>query len=205
MAQVTRGLYAVLSMPFIYTAFQNLMGAQRGWADFVRDFVKPSIGGRLLDVGCGPGELLSYLPEMEYWGFDISEAYIEYARGKFGARGNFVCKLLVAEDLATMPRFDVVVASGVLRHMDDDVARDFVALSHAALKPGGRFVTVDPCWTDHQHPVARFLISRDRGRNVRTAIGYEQLVSPVFRERKITVRHKAWVPYTHCFMECVRG
>ena len=157
-----------------------------------------------MDIGCGPGELLSYLPEMEYWGFDISETYIEHAKGKFGARGSFSCKLLTAEDLKTMPQFDVVVASGVLHHMDDDVARDLVALSHAALRPGGRFVTVDPCWTDIQHPVARFLISRDRGRNVRTASGYEQLVSPFYAERRITVRHKAWVPYTHCFMECIR-
>ncbi len=204
MAQVTHGLRGVLSSPLVYGAFQNLMGARRGWVDFVQEFVRPSIGGRLLDIGCGPGELLSYLPEMEYWGFDISESYIEHAKGKFGARGRFACKLLTAEDLKTMPQFDVVVASGVLHHMDDDAARDLVALSHTALTPGGRFVTVDPCWTDCQHPVARFLISRDRGRNVRTASGYEQLVSPFYAERKVTVRHKAWVPYTHCFMECMR-
>ena len=204
MAQVTRDLRGVLSSSLVFDAFQNLMGARQGWVDFVQEFVRPSTVGRLLDIGCGLGELLSYLPEMEYRGFDISETYTEHAKGRFGARGSFSWKLLTAEDLKTMPQFDVVVASGVLHHMDDDVARDLMALSHAALRPGGRFITVDPCRTDIQHPVARFLISRDRGRNVRIASGYEQLVSQFYAERRITVRLKAWVPYTHCFMESIR-
>ena len=203
MAQVTSGLRALLSSPVVYTAFQNLMGARQGWLRFVGEFVRPIAGERLLDIGCGPADLLAYLPEMEYWGFDISEAYIAHAQARYGNRGRFLCKLLALEDLKTMPRFDVVVASGVFHHMDDEVAQDFLALAHDALRVGGRLVTVDPCWAEDQHPIAHFLISRDRGRNVRTAMGYEKLVAPFFANRKVTVRHKTWVPYTHCFMECV--
>jgi SAM-dependent methyltransferase len=93
MAQVTRGLRGVLSSPLVYGAFQNLMGTRQGWVDFVQEFVRPSPGGRLLDIGSGPGEQLFYLPEMEYWGFDISETYIEHVKGEFGARGSFLCKI----------------------------------------------------------------------------------------------------------------
>lgn len=206
MGEITTGFRRVLSTPTVYTAFQNLMGARQGWVDFVGEFVRPVPGMKLLDLGCGPGDLLDHLPvTVDYWGVDISETYIRHAQVKFGKRGNFACKLLTHEDLARLPRFDVVVASGVLHHMEDNMAKAYVRLAYAALRSrGGRLVTIDPCWAPNQNPVARFLISRDRGQNVRDAEAYEHLAASSFSTRKITVRHKAWIPYTHCFMECVR-
>lgn len=180
------------------------MGARAGWVRFVSEFVRPAKGMCLLDIGCGPGDLLDYLPPVDYWGFDISERYIEHASKKYGPRGHFQCKLLMIDDLLPMPKFDVVVASGLLHHMDDEVAFALLQLAHKALKPGGRLLTIDPCWEAGQHPFARLLIARDRGQNVRTGIQYERLVAPVFSTRKISIRHKAWIPYTHCFMECTR-
>lgn len=181
------------------------MGARRGWKRLVADFVRPIPGLKVLDIGCGPGDLLDYLPPgVEYWGFDISESYVKFAKEKFGCRGRFYCQLLSINDLSLMPKFDIVVASGVLHHMDDLVANEFVSLAHAALRQGGRLVTLDPCWSDDQSEIARFIISRDRGQNVRDARGYETLVESLFPNRMVTVRHRAWIPYTHCFMECVR-
>ena len=204
MAQITGGIHAVLSLPYVYTAFQSLMGARKGWVRLVDEFVRPVEGMSLLDIGCGPGDVLDYLPQVNYWGFDISEPYIEHATKKFGLKGRFHCKRLSIADLAEMPKFDVVLASGVLHHMDDELALDFLRMAYEALTPGGRLVTVDPCWVSRQNPIARFLIARDRGQNVRTEVGYGRLVATVFANTKITIRHKVWIPYTHCFMECVR-
>jgi SAM-dependent methyltransferase len=180
------------------------MGARQGWKFFINEFVRPEEGMSLLDIGCGPADIVEFLPSVDYWGFDVSESYIEHAVEKYGSRGNFACKHLTEADLQSLPKFDVVVASGVLHHMDDDVARSLMRLAHSALKPGGRFVSVDPCLTEEQNPIARILIMQDRGRNVRNEIGYDQLAAPVFQERRTTIRHKSWIPYTHCFMECVR-
>ncbi len=205
MAQITHGFRAMLSNPVVYSMFQLLMGGRQGRASFVTDFVKPVTGMRVLDVGCGPAEILDYLPAVDYWGFDISEEYISHAIKKFAARGRFFPRLLAMGDLASMPKFDVVLATGVLHHMDDEVAVEFLRLAQEALKPGGRLVTIDPCWVPGQNPIAKFLIARDRGQNVRTEAGYRELVNGVFGSVKITVRHKAWVPYTHCFTECTRA
>lgn len=158
----------------------------------------------VLDIGCGPADLLEYLPVVNYWGFDISQSYIDHAVKKFGSRGHFSCKILTAEELTSLPKFDVVVASGVLHHMSDDVAKSFLNIAFSALNPGGRLVTVDPCWESGQHPIARFLIANDRGLNVRTRFGYDQLAASFCAKRSVSVRHKKWIPYTHCFMECVR-
>lgn len=205
MAQVTSGIRAILSSPHVYTLFQNLMGARSGWRRIVAQDIRPRPSDLILDVGCGPADILDYLPALTYWGFDISRAYIDMAQRKYGTRGNFRCKLLEWGDLPTLPKFDVVVASGLLHHLDDGQALDLMRLARQALKPGGRMVTIDPCLVPGQHPVARFLIERDRGRNVRHEAAYAALAAPVFERVEVKVRHKVWIPYTHCIMECTNA
>ena len=41
MAQVTTGIRAMLSHPLVYNALQSLMGAEKGRARIVRDYVRP--------------------------------------------------------------------------------------------------------------------------------------------------------------------
>jgi SAM-dependent methyltransferase len=204
MAQTTSGIRGMLSSPHVYSLFQALMGARSGWTRFVARYVRPVPGDHILDLGCGPADVLNYLPEVDYWGYDISEAYIAQARQTHGDRGHLRCKLLTQDELSELPQFDTVIASGLLHHLDDDVAQDLIALAHAALRPGGRLVTIDPCLVPGQNPVARFLIERDRGRNVRDQTGYTAIASRVFAKVMVEVRHKAWIPYTHCFMECTK-
>jgi SAM-dependent methyltransferase len=204
MAQVTSGVRAVLSFPRIYSLFQKLMGARGGWERFVSRDVRAKAGDHVLDLGCGPGDVLDYLPAVEYWGFDISAPYIEQARRRHSGRGQFFCKLLTADDLSELPAYDIVIASGLLHHLDDDDAVQLLELAHNALKPGGRLLTIDPCLELRQNPLARFLIERDRGQNVRFQSAYVDLANRVFSNVQVVVRHKRWIPYTHCFMECTR-
>lgn len=204
MSQITTGLRAILSSPTVYSLFQYLMGAHRAWILFVKNDVRPKPGDNILDIGCGPADILSYLPDVNYWGFDISKVYIDKARAKYGSHGNFHCGILTLAGLDSLPKFDIVVASGVLHHLDDDVAKEFLALAHAALRPGGRLVTVDPCFAPGQNFIARFLISQDRGQCVRDRAGYDGLAENIFETRHVEVRHKAWIPYTHCYIEGTR-
>ena len=205
MGQITTGIHSILSNPFIYSQFQNLMGTHSLRIKFVGDYVRPlSRQSRILDIGCGPADILGYLPPVEYYGFDISEAYINKAKIRFGSRGRFFCKPLIKTELVNLPKFDIVLAMGVLHHMDDAAAKELCELAYHALEPGGRFVTFDPCYSQAQNPVARYLVSKDRGQNVRDQVGYHDLASHVFKEPKMVVRHRAWIPYTHCFMECTR-
>ncbi len=204
MTQITTGIRRVLSHPAVYTAFQRIMGANEGWRQFVLRDIRPMAGMRLLDIGCGPADLLDHLPAVEYWGFDPSTTYIEHARGKHGARGHFFADLLTEATLEHLPSFDLVVMSGVLHHLADAEARAVLALANRALVDSGRLVTVDPCLVPGQNPVARWLIKADRGRNVRDEAGYRALVETILPVCRSTVRHKRWIPYTHCFMECAR-
>ena len=161
MAQFTTGLRSILSHPWMYNTCQNIMGAQRGRRDFSATFIRSYPGCRLLDLGCGTAEILDYLPEgVDYWGYDINPDYIAAAHAKFGGKGRFASRLPEESEITVLPPFDIVIASGVLHHLDDATARNVLRLARLALKPGGRFVSIDPVYTAEQNPIARFLLTR---------------------------------------------
>ena len=203
MSQITHGIRAIFSMPSIYDSFQNLMGATRIRHEIVRDSIRPNPGMHLLDIGCGTAEIVGFLPEdIKYWGYDISARYIDAAKKKFGGRGHFHCRLLDQQQIERLPKFDIVMAFGVLHHLNDSEARNFFELANRALRPDGRVLTIDACFAQHQNPIARFLISQDRGQNVRTADGYRALPKTSFNVIDGQLRHRSWIPYTHWVMEC---
>ncbi|TFZ03816.1 class I SAM-dependent methyltransferase [Ramlibacter humi] len=201
MSQITTGIRACLNLPALYTAFQYAMGARSGWTYLARTHIRARPGDAILDIGCGPADILGYLPPVKYWGFDIDPGYIDSARRRFGENGTFTCKELSPADVAGLEPFDIVLATGVLHHMDDAVATGLLSTARAALKPGGRLVTIDPVFADGQSRIARLLIENDRGQNVRTKEGYEQLMRRRFDDVRVLVRHRRWIPYTHCIME----
>lgn len=206
MTQSSLNPLRLLALPSLY----RLMGTAIGRFDllqlFARDYVVAQPGDRILDIGCGPAEVLSVLPVgVHYVGFDQSERYIDSARRQFGARGEFFTGKV---DLAHIDRlgaasFDLVIAHGVIHHLDDREATEFFALARAALRPSGRLVTADGCYAVGQSRIARLLLSMDRGRYVRTEDGYVELASQSFAKPTAVVRHDiSTVPYTMVYMVC---
>lgn len=205
MSQITSGLRTILSVPFVYSSFQVLMGAKSIWNFLTSDVMQANSDMAILDIGCGPADILDYLPKgIYYYGFDISSEYIKTAQRKYGARGHFSSKLLEESDLAKLPKFDYVVLTGVFHHMDDIQAKKIAKLAHAALKEGGKLVSVDPCYTPDQNIIARYLISKDRGQNVRVESAYKAIVNRTFKHVQSRIVHRAWIPYTHCYMVCAK-
>jgi len=203
MAQTTSGIKSVLSFSAVYDLFQNLVGASRCRAEFIASYVRARSGDRVLDIGCGTGDILEHLPRVDYYGFDLSEEYIEAAKRRYGNRANFSCENVSLKTLEGLPDFDIVLAVGVLHHLDDQEAVALFNLAKTALKPGARLVTLDPCYAEGQSKIARLIISLDRGQNVRDRNGYERLGKLVFRHVRSNVRDDLLnMPYTHIILEC---
>lgn len=196
------GIHALFSFPPFYNLFQNLVGAIRSRRYFTRRFVRSRKGDRVIDIGCGTGEMLPFLGDVDYQGFDLDPQYIEKAKIKFPG-GSFFCSEINREALKGVRPFDIALAIGVLHHLSDDQADDLFQIAFLALKPGGRLLTVDPCFDERQSGLARFIIGADRGMNVRTASGYSRLASKIFPKVKSVVRPRPLrIPYTHTILEC---
>jgi SAM-dependent methyltransferase len=192
---------SLLGVPALFRTFKRVI-VRTGADELVRRHIRPRPGARVLDVGCGLGDIVADLPAVDYEGFDIDPDYIASARRRHGTRGRFHCADVTRADVATGSR-DLVLAIGVLHHLDDGEARALVELASRALAPGGRLVTFDGCYVPDQSRIARYLLASDRGRHVRDQAGYVRLVRERFAEVDVALYHD-WlrVPYTHIIMEC---
>ena len=86
MAQRTTGLYRILSSASAYALLQRALGSRPGKRRFIDEHVRPVPGARVLDIGCGTGDMFKALGQVRYTGFDLSEPYIQRARDTFGER-----------------------------------------------------------------------------------------------------------------------
>ncbi len=181
---------------------QRLSGAINFRSRFVREHLRARQGDRVLDIGCGPAELLEDLPEGSYVGIDSNCRYIEAARERHGDRGEFHCVDVREADVGE-GEFDLVTAVGVLHHLDDAGAIRLFDVAARALRPDGRLVTIDPAYTPDQGRLARRLIGMDRGACVRTLDGYTELGEQCFEHVSGVVREDLLrTPWTHGILEC---
>jgi SAM-dependent methyltransferase len=195
-------LYKALALPVVYRVWGRLVGGKDP-AAFPREHIRARAGQRVLDIGCGPADILKQLPNVDYTGFDANPDYITTATRNYGNRGRFYCQRVSEESLGDHEGFDIVLAIGVLHHLDDAEAEKLFRLAHAALVPGGRLVTLDGVFAEGQSRIARLIISRDRGEYVRDERGYRTIADRVFTKIKPVVRHDLLtIPYTHLIMEC---
>ena len=206
MAQITSGIRKVLSNPYVYDAFQAFLGADPARQRICNEYFRPKTGDVIVDVGCGTAEILVHFPpDVQYFGFDLEPSYIDMAQARFGSRGHFRCADITGLEASDIPPCDLAIAFGVLHHLDDDGAQRLLENLYQRLSPGGRLVTVDPAFHEGQSRIARSLIERDRGQNVRTGQGYLELVPARFSDKRLVVRHDLLrIPYTHAIIESTK-
>jgi SAM-dependent methyltransferase len=202
--QHTRGVHRLLSSPWIYRAYQRVIGA-RTLHRAVVALLDVEPGSRVLDIGCGPADLLDHLGDVEYTGFDVSDRYIRHARRRFGTRGSFRVADVTEVDSNALGTFDVVIAHGIVHHVSDEAADRIFDVASDALTPTGRFVTVDGCFEDGQSRLARFFVSRDRGRMIRRPDQYQALAERSFGDVEVQLhRSLLRIPYTLAILRCER-
>jgi 2-polyprenyl-3-methyl-5-hydroxy-6-metoxy-1,4-benzoquinol methylase len=156
----------------------GFLADRRAFLADVLDDVGP--GGRLLDVGCGTGDLLVTLADdgLELHGLEPGVAAVEQAR----ARGLSVTRGRVEEDELPEGTFDVVTAVSCLEHVDDPSAA--LASIGRLLRPGGwLFVEVPDSLRPTPH-VAEFYsaehlyhFTADSARRLLQEAGFEVVVA----------------------------
>lgn len=110
--------------------------------DFAEDLSASLSGGRLLDVGMGPGRLLEQLhelnEELELFGCDIAETMVEQARRNLDHfEPDLRCQSILETDYED-DFFDVVTCTGSFYVWQEPVA--CLNEIHRILAPGGRAI-----------------------------------------------------------------
>jgi cyclopropane fatty-acyl-phospholipid synthase-like methyltransferase len=204
MSQITTGIRSILSIPFVYQCHVRLFGRHKMLQQFVQSRIRPSPGMNLLDVGCGPGTLIPHIDaDVNYTGIDISAEYLRRAKEKFESPNRrFMLGTAEALPLANEEKFDTVTCVGLLHHLEDEYARALFKQCAKHLTPGGRLLTVDACYCDDQSAAARYLVSKDRGQNVREPLAYKELGLTSFKNVNVIVTHDSYrLPWSLCFLE----
>lgn len=120
-------MISLLEFPAVYRLFATAIGGK--FRDrYVAEYVQPQAGDRILDIGCGPGDILDHLPDVRYLGVDMNARYIAAARKRFGNLGEFRCESATETVLREPASFDLVMANGVLHHLDDSEASKVLTL-----------------------------------------------------------------------------
>ncbi len=193
---------SILNFSFLYTSYQYIVGGIRARRLFVENDVNVKTGDRVLDIGCGPGDILKFLPEVEYVGIDVDANYIDTAKKKY-PQHTFYCTGVEAFDTETLGLFDVVVSSGVVHHLDDKQAFDLFSIAKKALKESGKLITFDGCYIEQQNSISRKFLEMDRGKFVRNEKEYKQLAQKHFDSVSTKIDETYFhIPYTSIIMTC---
>jgi SAM-dependent methyltransferase len=188
----------MLRHPAIYQLYQEMGGFFGARVTAIRDYLDLKPQARVIDIGCGPGHIVSHLPAgIDYVGLDIDGPSIAYARARFGKRGRFETRFFDADAVRDFGPADVVMMNGVMHHIGDDDLIATLKLVRDALTPDGVLFTLDGCYAPGQGRLETWLLDNDRGQHVRKADDYQELLAKAFPRVRMHVRDKlSRLPYT---------
>jgi 2-polyprenyl-3-methyl-5-hydroxy-6-metoxy-1,4-benzoquinol methylase len=187
MAHTDKGIFKILTNPFIFDTFQKLIGRTKSDEIYTKDYIKPFDGMKVLDIGCGTSAILKFLSEydIQYDGYDANSSYIDFSKDKWQNREKFKFhNQIVDEELlkkvGDVESYDIVLAIGLIHHLSDDDILTLVDTAYKALKSGGSFITFDPCYLDDMNILETIVYKYDRGRNIKRVNEYVDLLSSKF-------------------------
>jgi SAM-dependent methyltransferase len=180
----------VMDIPIVYQAFQNFVYTTKS-QETIDNLLSLGNNSSVLDFGCGTGIYSEKFLDSFYIGIDPLDSCIARAKSKYGETQSR--KFLVGDETILSifidRKFDLILAMGVLHHMEDRKASVFLSEAIRLLKSNGVLVCLEPLYFEGQSKISRFMVSRDRGKYARNEPGYKRLfpsgTQGVVLERKL--------------------
>ena len=194
----------LLNYSMLYNLSMNILGSTNSRKKFLSDYTSFFPNDKVLDLGCGPAQILSLLSNVEYTGIDASQDYINTAQKRF-PNGKFICSYF-DETTKLDGKYDLVLALGLIHHMDEKTSKNLIVNACNILKEGGKLITFDNVLFKGQNWLARWIIKQDRGNFIRSLRDYSSLFPQnKFREIQFDLREDLLrIPYTHVISICTK-
>jgi ubiquinone/menaquinone biosynthesis C-methylase UbiE len=136
----------------------------------------------ILDVPCGTGEFSLLFDADSYHGLDISEKYINYARGKYNRK--YYC-IDARQSGFDDDYFDKILTIGFLHHLDDAAISSVLREAKRVLKPDGVLLLIEDTPTSSNwNIVGKVLQKFDIGSNIRLGTEYKALLEKYFNTKR---------------------
>jgi ubiquinone/menaquinone biosynthesis C-methylase UbiE len=191
----------------LYKLFQYSV-MKTGTTKIIRDeILKPNGVDTVLDFGCGIGYHSVEFPNAQYLGVEPIAGCVKKANQLFKSEStNFINGDHLTLKSIPDHSFELIIAIGVLHHIDDEIFSEFLKETYRILKPGGRLTTFDPVFHVGQSKFSRWVVSQDRGIWVRTTEDYLQPIINVF---KVPLNYMVYsgllrIPYDHISIEVTK-
>ncbi len=169
---------------------------------FIEKILKKEINDRskkikILDIGCGSGEISRFFNDLDYIGIDVNPDYIEFARKIY--KKNF--EVMNAQKLRFKKRyFDYVVIIGVLHHIDDKNCSLILNEITRVVKNDGKIIIIEDVNTQSKIDLFGNLIRKlDVGEHIRTQKEWLELLSKKINIKK-QYRFKSFIPTYEVFI-----
>ncbi len=186
----------MINNPLVYKFIQKIMSG----TSFRKNIIKKNIIKKnlnILDIGCGPAEILAYIPNCKYYGYDIDKRSIDYAKKKYLSKNySFFCKTFNEKEIKKLPKFDFIILFGILHHLNDEEISKILNLCKKVMKKNCKVLTEDPILIKNQNIIAKFLVKSDRGMNVRNKKEYLCLLNSHFKKISYKIVPQFFIPYT---------
>jgi SAM-dependent methyltransferase len=173
----------ILKYPHAYQIVQDLIGGTRARQWTIQRYVDIKPGQSVLDLGCGPGDLLRLLPQdkgFQYVGIDLSKEYLQVAEKLSSPSIRFLhgdCTNFLP--LIGGARFDWILCMGLLHHISDRAVESLLAAAARSLTEEGSVVCLEPTLSPDHSWFTKATMSLDRGEHIR----YEDAWRTLFEER----------------------
>ena len=158
-----------LKNDFLYDLYQNIVGGV-AYRNRIAENLTKSGKPVFLDLGCGTANVCRVIPKnVKYFGVDNSRIYLNRAKNNFPEHsftlsdvGQFEWNRNVAIDGAM-----IATGLGLLHHLDDDKATNFLTGCRSILNKNSLLFTVDPVIIAETGKIAKWFAENDRGQYIR--------------------------------------
>jgi SAM-dependent methyltransferase len=191
----------------LYKLFQYSISRRNTLKVMREEILKPDGVQDVLDFGCGIGYHSLEFPSANYLGIEPLQSCINKAHELFNESN----RRFILGDHITLKEipdssFDLIIAIGVLHHINDDIVSEFLEESRRILRKGGRLTTFDPVLHKDQSTISRWVVKQDRGKWVRSEAEYSKLLTRYFPGK---VEQKIYtdllkIPYDHVTFSLIK-